>query len=74
MNTEEIRQKYLALHHALGSQKDAEDKDEFDRQHRGIWDECDEELRQRKAELEAKGTLTDDERSELDELQDEFLE
>lgn len=72
MNAEEIRQKYLARHNALGSCKDAEDKDEFDRVHREIWHECDVELQERKAELEAKGTLTDDEESELGELQEVF--
>ena len=72
MNTEEIRQKYLALHAALGPQKDVEDKDEFDRQHREIWRNCDEELQERKAELEAKDTLTADEQQELSELEDIF--
>ncbi|MBA7558671.1 hypothetical protein ES708_00278 [subsurface metagenome] len=68
MNTEEIRQKYLALHNALGSRKDAENKELFDRKHRQIWYDCDVELQQRKAELEAKSTLTDEERAELDEF------
>jgi len=72
MNTAEIKQKSLALHDALGSQKDAEDKDEFDRQHREIWANCDAELQARKSELKVKGTLSDDERLELGELQDEF--
>lgn len=72
MNTEEIRQKYLALHNALGSRKDAEDKDEFDRQHRQIWHDCDVELQQRKAELEAKGALTDEEKLELAEFEEMF--
>lgn len=72
MNSEEIRQKYLALHDALGSRKDAEDKDEFDRQHREIWNNCDEELQERKVELEAKDTLAADQQQELDELEDIF--
>ena len=72
MKKQEILNKYLNLHNALGSRRDAQDKDEFDRQHREIWGKCDIELQQRKAELEAKGTLSNDERAELAELNEMF--
>lgn len=74
MNSEEIRQKHLVLHDALGSRKDAEDKELFDRKHHQIWHDCDVELQQRKSELEAKSTLTEEERAELDELETMFPE
>ncbi|MBA7688263.1 hypothetical protein ES703_96742 [subsurface metagenome] len=70
MNKDEILKRYLALHDALGAQKDAPDKDKFDREHREIWTECDLELKERKAELEAKRALTDDERLELAALEE----
>lgn len=68
MNTEEIVQKYLANHDALGSQKDAENKDKFDKQHRKIWARCDEELLKRRVKLEAKKRLTPEEQPELEDL------
>ena len=68
---DEIQAKYLALHNALGTRKDAKDKELFDRQHAEIWRNCDIELKARKAELEAKETLTEAEKAELAEL--EFL-
>ena len=74
MNRQEITQKYLTLHNALGSRKDAEDKEEFDRQHREIWRNCDEEIQERKVELEARDTLTADEQQELSELNMEVIE
>lgn len=68
MNTQEILAKYLALHDALGRQQDAADKEAFDNQHREIWDNCDLELSERQAELEAKTALTDEESRELVEV------
>ena len=68
MTKTEIEQSYLALHDALGTQKDAPDKDLFDQQHRQVWADCDVELKQRKAELEDMELLDDEERGELDEL------
>ena len=72
MNKDKILEKYLAKHSALGSKRDSDDKDEFDREHREIWDKCDAELQERKSEFEAKDTLTDDERAELAELNEMF--
>ena len=72
MKTEEIRQKYLALHDALGSRRDAKDKELFDQKHRQIWRECDVELQQRKTELEAMETLHNAEKEELAELEAMF--
>lgn len=66
---DEIQAKYLALHNALGSRKDAEDKELFDQQHRQIWAACDIELKARKVELEAKETLSLKEQQELKELE-----
>lgn len=72
MNSTEIKQKYLALHNALGSQKDAEDKELFDQQHRQVWADCDTELKARKAELEAMASLTPEQERELAELEAMF--
>lgn len=69
MTKDEIQAKYLALHDALGSREDTIDKDLFDQQHRQIWHDCDLELQARKAELEAKETLTPEEQQELSELE-----
>lgn len=55
MNKQEIQQKYLELHNALGTPKDAKDKEAFDTVHRKIWADCDVELKARKTELEARG-------------------
>lgn len=70
MNRDEILQKYRGLHDALGSRSDSDDKDEFDREHREIWDECDQELGERLAELENKDRLTPKEQQELEDLRD----
>lgn len=72
MTKQEIEQKYLVLHDALGTRKEAEDKELFDQQHRQIWADCDTELKARKAELEAKETLTLEEQKELAELEELF--
>lgn len=72
MTKDEIQAKYLALHNALGSREDAEDKDFFDQQHRQVWRDCDFELKTRKAGLEAQETLTAKEQKELTELENMF--
>lgn len=72
MNTTEIKAKYLAQHDTLGSRKDAVDKALFDQQHAPIWADCDAELRERKAYLEAQASLTADETKELAELERMF--
>lgn len=69
MNKNEIQAKYLARHNALGTLKDAKDKDEFHREHRAIWHEYDVELQQRKVELEYKEKLTKAQKAELLELE-----
>lgn len=69
MTTDEIQAKYLAIHDALGSRQDAEDKELFDLLHQATWNDCDAELRTRKAQLEAIETLTTEEQSELTDLQ-----
>jgi len=74
MNTEGILKKYLTKHDALGKQKDAPDKEAFDIAHRQVWSDCDNELRARKVELEAKASLSEEETQELDELNSRFLE
>ena len=68
MNKNEIQQKYLELHNALGSRKDAVNKVLFDQQHRQIWADCDVELKARKKELESMTSLFDEQRLELSEL------
>ena len=68
MNKVEIQKKYLTQHDALGKQKDAPDKAKFDQEHRAIWHAYDVELSGRKAELEARGNLSDNEQKELREL------
>ena len=70
----EILAKYLALHDALGSRKDTEDKEFFDQKHRQIWYDCDVELELRKAELLAKSKPTIEEQVELQDLQMMFPE
>lgn len=68
MNITEIKAKYLAQHDALGICRDAEGKELFDQQHRQVWYNCDAELQQRRAELDAKASLLKDEETELSEL------
>ena len=68
MNKNEIQAKYLDLHNALGSLKDATDKVLFNQQHTQIWADCESKLQARKTELEAKSTLSDIENIELKEL------
>ena len=68
MNKQEIQAKHLVLHDALGSRKEAVDKELFDQQHRKVWTDCDVELRVRKSELEAKSSLTSNEAKEVGEL------
>lgn len=68
MNKAEILAKHLAKHNALGTQKDAEDKEEFDREHREIWRECDVELKQRLTELEAEANPNGEALIEIQEL------
>jgi len=70
MNTQEILDKHLARHATLGFRKDAQDKDEFDQEHRQIWNECDQELRERLTELQAEEHLTPELEQELTDLQD----
>ena len=70
MNMQEILDKHLARHAALGSRKDAPDKDEFDQEHKQIWHECDVELGERLTELEAQDHLSPELEQELAELQD----
>lgn len=70
MNKEQILKKYRAKHSALGSREDSDDKDEFDREHREIWNECDQELRERSVELENKDRLSPKEQQELEDLRD----
>lgn len=65
----QIQAKYLAHHDALGSRKDAINKELFDTQHAQIWANCDADLRARKAELKTRESLTDEERIELAELE-----
>ncbi|MBA7573639.1 hypothetical protein ES708_15437 [subsurface metagenome] len=72
MNIKAIKHIYLAQHNALGSRKEAEDKELFDQQHRQVWIDCDTELKARKAELEAKETITLKESAELAELESMF--
>lgn len=69
---DKINAKYLALHDALGSRRDAPDKELFDQQHRQVWADCDIELRARKVKLEAQTTLTPTEKQEFDELESIF--
>jgi hypothetical protein len=66
---DEIDAVYLAQHNALGSRKDAEDKDLFDQQHAQIWADCDAVLQDRKIELQAKVELTPEEEQELAKLE-----
>lgn len=68
MNKAEILATYLAQHDALGTRKEAADKEEFDKQHRKIWGKCDEELNERMVKLEGQETLTPEEQRELEEL------
>lgn len=72
MTKDEIQQFYLALHNALGSRKDAQDKELFDQQHSQVWRDCDVALADRKASLEEKETLTPQEQQELAELESIF--
>ena len=72
MNTNEIRKKYLDRHNALGTRKDAIDKELFDQQHRQVWQDCDVELEARKTELVAKTILNGTEELELRQLRIEF--
>ena len=69
MNTLEINAKYLALHGALGSRKDAEDKELFDQKHRQVWQNCDIELKARKEELLSLEELSEAEQDELNQLE-----
>lgn len=69
MPTEDkINAKYLALHNALGTRKDALDAEAFDIAHGKIWADCDVELKTRKEKLKAKSSRTDDENKELSTL------
>ena len=64
----EIQVKYLAQHDALGSRKDAIDKELFDQQHAQVWADCNAELKARKDALKAKASLSSKEKAELSEL------
>jgi len=64
----EIQTRYLEQHDALGTRKDADDKELFDQQHAQVWRDCDVELEQRKDKLKAKPVLAKDEQIELSEL------
>ncbi len=57
MKADKINAKYLALHNALGTKKDAVDKDLFDQQHRQIWNDWETELKAKlsKSELVVLG-------------------
>ena len=68
MNKTEILENYLTMHNALGTRKDALDKDEFDGKHSKIWTDYDVELTARKEELRAKSVPSKVEREELSEL------
>lgn len=68
----EIEAKYLTIHKALGTRKDAVDKDLFDQQHQQVWRDCETELKVRKVGLQAKPTLLKDEQVELSELKMQF--
>jgi hypothetical protein len=72
MNTTEIQQNSLLLHNALGKRADTENKAAFDAAHSKIWTDCDQELKTRKALLEANANPTQDEKRELITLQTIF--
>lgn len=69
MKKDKILAYWLALHDALGTLKDAEDKVLFNQQHRQIWADCDVELKARKITLEAMSSLTLKQQQELSELE-----
>lgn len=52
MDMTEILEYHLEQHNVLGKQKDALDKELFDSEHRAVWDECNQELTERLAELQ----------------------
>jgi len=70
----EILKSYLTQHDALGTRKDARDKEQFDIDHRAVWAACDAELRTRKVELQEKPSPTQAEAAELAELTQQFPE
>ena len=70
----EILKSYLTQHDALGTRKDATDKEQFDIDHRAVWAACDAELRTRKVELQEKPSPTQAEAAELAELTQQFPE
>ena len=72
MKANEINAKYLVLHDALGTRKDAKDKELFDQEHRQVWHDCDLELQARKAELVSSGELAPEEMEELRVLESLF--
>lgn len=70
---------YKRFSELSSTQKDAVwqmilDEDGFNYDHQNIWANCDNELRARKEELEAKSRLTMDEEGELGELKTWFKE
>lgn len=71
---ENIKEKYLKQHDALGTRKDSPDKDKFDVQHRAIWAECTKKLKARRdtLALKDKAEITNDELDELSALKREF--
>lgn len=68
MTKSEILTHFLSLHDALGTQADAPDREEFDKQHRKIWTKCEEDLRKRLVKLQYQDTLSPSEIIELSEL------
>lgn len=69
MNIKKTKAKYLALHNALGSRKDADDKELFDQQHGKVWHDYDIEFQERKAKLLTKPNPTANELVELAKLE-----
>lgn len=65
----EIQAKYLTQHDALGTWKDAGDKELFKQKHGEIWHNCDVELQERKTYLETQINPIPEEQQELRELQ-----
>jgi hypothetical protein len=73
LTTTEILDYYLGLHQALGTQANAPDKPEFDKQHLKIWAKCEEELAKRKVKLSALTSPTPEQSVELKQLKELLL-
>lgn len=71
-NMRAIQRSHLALHNALGIERDAVNKVLWRQQHGKVWVDCKKELLARKAELVTKDTLTPEEGQELVELESLF--